>query len=206
MLSRIISAIVVMVLAACAVIPAQQTYNSAVDSSLLVEDEAGSGSAVVINDRCALTAKHVVSQVKGQKLTSRSGREYTVVSVVAAEYSDLSVVCVGEPFAERPVHIRQQMPPAYSPLFVVGNPLGHRNIVTTGVYQGDDGMSAPIAWGNSGGGVFDESGSLIGIAVAVTIKRIEQYVFVFPHLGFMETSRNIIPFLDEHHIRYHSAE
>ena len=194
--------VVFVALTGCASVNTQDTYTGAMRSSLFVDTEGGSGSAVVLNDRCALTAKHVAQDAKNMKVVTWTEKEYPVTEVYLAEFMDLAVVCIADHFIERPVVIRRQMPEPYSGIFVVGNPLGIRNTITTGLYQGEDRMSAPIAWGNSGGGVFDESGQLIGIAVAVSVRRIEQYVFVFPHLGVMETSRNIVQFLDENHIRY----
>lgn len=203
---RYILLAITVALSACATVSPQQTYTAAVRSSVLIETEGGSGSGVILNDKCALTAKHVVDGAKEIKITNWQAKEYPVITVTLSEFSDIAVICSSEWLGEKSVRIRKQMPELYTPLFAVGNPLGIRDVVTTGLYQGDEKMTAPIAWGNSGGGVFDESGAVIGIAVSVAIRRIEQYVFVFPHLGNMETSRNIVQFLDENRIPYHSSE
>lgn len=199
---RIILLAMVAALVGCASFNPQPPYTQAMRSSLLVDSDGGSGSAVIVNDQCALTAKHVADGATNLKVVTWTEKEYPVSKVYLSEFADIAVVCIAEQFIEKPVVIRRQMPEPYSGIFVVGNPLGIRNTITTGLYQGDDRMTAPIAWGNSGGGVFDQSGQLVGIAVAVSVRRIEAYVFVFPHLGVMETSRNLVQFLDENHIRY----
>lgn len=98
------------------------------------------------------------------------------------------------------------MPPQYSTVFTIGYPLGKNNILTTGNYQGDDEITTPIAWGNSGGGVFDESGALIGIAIAVSLRTIEGHVFIINHLATMTTIRDIVAFLDESQIPFYKAQ
>ena len=196
--------ICLMFLFGCAVNPSSQ-YQKALSSSIRIEDPSGLGSGVIINPHCALTARHVVSGSPDQVAITQDGKEHHVIKSYKAEFSDLAVICVDDEFMVVPIQLRDNMPPQYAPIFVIGNPLGVQNVLTIGNYQGDDNITAPIAWGNSGGGVFDETGALIGIVVAIRIKRIENYVFAFPHLGSIVTIRDIIPFLEQNHILYSSA-
>jgi S1-C subfamily serine protease len=135
-------------------------------------------------------------------MTSENGDEFPVTKVYISKHVDLAVVCTDKPLKLRVAIIKKDMPAPYSAVFAVGNPLGFRNIVTGGLYQGDNMFSAPIAWGNSGGGVFEANGALIGLVTAAAIKRIENHVFLFPHLAFMTTATDIIPFLEEQKIDY----
>lgn len=170
-----------------------------------IETAGGLGSGVIINANCALTAKHVVKGEKGLKIVTIEKKEYEVTRVVEAEFSDLAVVCGKEDLGHPPVRIRTTMPKLFSPVFILGFPLGIENYLTTGQYEGDDMVSAPVVWGNSGGGVFDQAGNLIGIAIALRVQRIESYVFVFPHLAIIATIRDVTAFLDENHIPFQPA-
>lgn len=193
-------------LSGCASYSPQSAYNTALSSTVKVDGPTGSGSGVVINPHCIVTAGHVTDQKNKQQVLTQDGKEYLIVRYYLAEFSDLAVACVDGTFAAPPARIRMKMPDQYASVFTIGNPLGENNVLTIGNYQGDNRMTAPIAWGNSGGGVFDESGNLIGIAVAITVRRIENYVFVIPHLAVMTTIRDIVPFLDENAIPFYRAE
>lgn len=194
----------VLFLCACAAVDPSSVYRKTLSSTVKIEDDSGLGSGVIINPHCVLTAKHVATKDRQQTIQTQDGKVYYVVAYFLSEYSDVAVVCVAETFTAEPVHIRTNMPPQYAAVFVLGNPLGIDNVLTTGHYQGTDGFTAPIAWGNSGGGVFDEAGSLIGIVSALHVKRIENYVFIFPNLGIMVTVRDIVPFLNENNIQFHN--
>lgn len=171
-----------------------------------IDSAVSLGSGVVINDRCVLTAKHVAEDSLPQTITTQDGKEHLIVRKVMGEFSDMAVECAEDSLNTVPVRIRHTMPKLYSPIFVIGTPLGINNTLTTGVYEGDDRISAPIVWGNSGGGAFDENGNLIGVVIAMSVKRIENFVFVFPHLAVITTIRDITPFLDANHISYSSAQ
>lgn len=193
-----------MLVVGCAVDPAT-TYRATLPSTVRLEGDGSVGSGVVLNDHCVLTAKHVVEDEPHLMITTTHHKEFVVTKRYLGEYSDMAVVCVDEDLFTPPVRVRTEMPKLYTPVFVLGNPLGIENWLTTGQYEGGSNISAPIVWGNSGGGVFDESGSLIGIAIAMRVKEIEQYVFVFPHLGFITNVRDIVPFLNANHIAFQQA-
>lgn len=180
-------------------------YRRTLASTVRIDTETALGSGVVINDHCVLTAKHIAEDPTKQTIKTQDGKEHVVTTKYLGEFSDMAVECTDDYLAAPPVHIRKTMPALYTPVFIIGNPLGIDNTLTTGEYQGDDRITAPLTWGNSGGGCFDQSGALIGVVVAMAAKRIEQYAFVFPHLGVITTIRDIIPFLDANHIRYSEA-
>lgn len=179
-----------------------ETYGDAVSASLLLGNEDMHGSATAINDYCAVTVKHIVKDAKNLVLTNHKGQDHKVTKSYVAEYSDLAVVCADEKLNARVVSLRKEMPDAYTPVFVVGNPLSFTEIVTAGIYQGRDMITAQIAWGNSGGGVFESQGYLIGVVSAMAVQKIDGKIYIFPHLGVMTTNRDILPFLDENKIDY----
>jgi len=94
------------------------------------------------------------------------------------------------------------MPRQYTPIFILGQPLGIKDVMTQGNYQEDGNITAPGIWGNSGGGAFDMAGRLIGIVTSVHMQQIGPYVFVFPHLSYIEQVPDIIKFLNKNHITY----
>ena len=57
------------------------------------------------------------------------------------------------------------------PVYVVGNPLGVKNVYSEGVVAGFEGVSMllqmPCIYGNSGSGVFDKNGNLVGLVFAL---------------------------------------
>ena len=59
------------------------------------------------------------------------------------------------------------------PVYVVGNPLGVRDVYSEGVVAGYEGVSMllqmPCIYGNSGSGVFDQNGNLVGLVYALEV-------------------------------------
>lgn len=192
-------------LSSCASVDPAITYRSTLASVIRIDTDNSLGSGVVINTHCILTAKHVADDPLPQTFTTQDGKEHKIIRKVSAEYSDMAVECTDDTLTAPPVHIRRTMPEMYTNVFVIGYPLGIPNTLTTGVYEGDDRISAPIAFGNSGGGAFDPAGNLIGVVVAMAVKQVEGYVFAFPHLSVITTIRDIVPFLDANHIPYSEA-
>lgn len=193
-------------LLSCATIDQPLVYRRTLQSTVRIDSTTSIGSGVVINDHCVVTAKHIAADPTPQTITTQDGKVHKVTLKYLHPYSDLGVDCTADSLAAPPIHIRHTMPGLFTPVFVIGNPIGINNTLTTGEYEGDDRISAPIVWGNSGGGAFDPAGNLIGVVVAMAAKRIENYVFVFPHLGVITTIRDIVPFLDANHIPYQQAQ
>jgi len=175
-------------------------------STVLIVTDHSLGSGVIINEHCVATAKHMVEKDIPQHVVETNHKEYLVTKYYEEEFSDFAVMCVEGAFDGKPVRVRATMPEIYSPVFTIGNPLGILSVQTEGRYQGDDIITAPIAFGNSGGGVFDAGGNLIGIVSGTRLHRIEDYVFLFPHLGVIVTIRDIVPFLNENHILFSPAQ
>lgn len=183
-----------------------ELHRHTLESIVFIDSDESTGSGTILNDHCVLTAEHLVAENSHQKIIAQDQKEYSVTQYYKAEFSDLAVMCVKETWNYPAVKLNEEMPKQYEPIFVIGNPIGIHNILTTGNYQGDDSISAPITFGNSGGGAFDEQGHLIGIVIAVAIKEIQGSVFIFPHLGKITTLRDIIPFLQENQIPFEQVK
>lgn len=129
-------------------------------------------SGIVLDEHRILTAGHCV----GEELTQdviRDGWVYTTKILVDNDKQDFAILETTEqmtgPFAKLATRSTKQDEQVY----IVGYPMGMGQIQTTGHFQGfidNDGVkyaitTAPAAWGNSGGGLFNKDGELIGILV-----------------------------------------
>jgi S1-C subfamily serine protease len=159
-------------------------YQTAVRSSVYVKQgEEGHGSGVVVSDRCIGTVKHV-----GDTATSVvvGGREVVVKEVASStDEVDAAVICADAPLGVPALAFAKEMPLPYSPLFKIGNPMNLHNDVQTGIYEGEDKMSVPVAPGDSGGGVFTADGHLIGFVDAFAVQPTVFGIIDFPHLSIM---------------------
>jgi S1-C subfamily serine protease len=193
-------------LAGCAVFHQESIYTKTLASTVRLESSEVVGSGVILNAHCILTAGHMVSDpqlTEPPHIFTQYKHEYVIDKIIPGpENMDVAVACVKETFSEPPVTLDTAMPDRFDPIFVLGQPLGISDVMTQGNYQGDGNITAPIIWGNSGGGAFDMRGHLIGIVVNVHVKQIGTYVFVFPHLGYIEQATNILKFLNANHITY----
>lgn len=133
----------------------------------------GTCSAVMIAPERAMTAKHCIDMESPQ--LNVSGRDYVITEAYANSVLDLAVLIV--PGAPCPCSTIREEPAREGELaMVVGYPYGIARVTTYGEVQGrftnpEDKqeyvlVTAPTAPGNSGGGVFDMQGYLMGIMVA----------------------------------------
>ena len=168
---------------------------------------SGAGSGVIISaDGYIVTNNHVVENAVKITVALADGTEYeaeligtddiTDVALLKIEASDLSYAVIGSSSKLRIGDTAN----------VIGNPLGRLSgTLTVGVISGldraitmSDGttmtliqMDAAVNPGNSGGGVFNSAGELIGVTVAKTsATEVEG-------LGFAIPIDNVLPILDE---------
>lgn len=93
-------------------------------------------------------------------------------------------------------------------LYVVGYPVQLEDgkvqlTVTDGIAAGptdNDGfarITAPVYFGNSGGGVWGDDGALLGVAVAIYAAHVEDYQYPLPYVGqsWMVPIESILPVL-----------
>jgi serine protease Do len=143
-------------------------------------DRLGSGSGFFIEGGYIVTNNHVVDDAKKMTVVLNDGRELQATLVGTDPKTDLAVIKVsgndlpralawGDSNAARPG----------DNVFAIGSPFGLGNTVTSGIVsargrdirsgQYDDyiQVDAAINQGNSGGPLFDQSGSVIGINSAI---------------------------------------
>src|ERR1700685_1166374 len=165
------------------------------------------GTGVQINSQCVITANHVVAEPKAKiTIVDPTGKVVVAGSIKASDpVADLAVVCSQTALAGHAARIAKTMPPHYSPVFSLGFPLQNTQILTEGRYQLHGMVTADIAPGNSGGGVFDEtSGQLIGLSQAIDEYATAEGDFVFPYLQTIIESPDLIVFLNQNKIEFQS--
>lgn len=141
----------------------------------------GAGSGVVYSeDGYILTNNHVIKGASNITVTMHDGKDYQASLVATDEQSDIAVLKI-DASGLTPVTLSDSDSLSVGDLAVViGNPLGTlAGTATDGIVSGLereitlDGksmtllqISASVNPGNSGGGVFDQYGNLIGLVVA----------------------------------------
>ena len=143
--------------------------------------QSGAGSGVVFSeDGYILTCNHVVSGASNIKVSTSDGTEYTATMVGGDSQTDIAVLKI-EASGLIPAVIGDSDALAVGEVAIaVGNPLGHLGgTVTNGIVSAlnrnitveNQSMTliqtnAAISPGNSGGGLFNGAGELIGITNA----------------------------------------
>jgi len=143
--------------------------------------QAGSGSGIVLtSDGYIITCKHVVDGAETIKVILNDDTEYEATLIGSDARSDLAVLKI-EAVGLTPATLGDSdMLTVGEEVIAIGNPLGElRGTATSGIVSalsrdvmvGSVDMSliqtdAAISPGNSGGGLFNSSGSLIGIVNA----------------------------------------
>ncbi len=189
----------------CATQPmSNDVYSAAQTSTVLIRTSTGLGTGVVINDKCVLTVAHVADEDTVEFLDWKQ-RVTTVTRTTHDEEKDIAVVCGNASLDLPPVSLRSTMPQRYAEVFTIGNPLKNVNVLTTGRYQLNGIITAQTAPGNSGGGVFDSAGSLIGLVDAIAAYDTPMGMAVFPHLVSIISLPDITSVLDVNHISYTTA-
>ncbi|MQB00679.1 MAG: trypsin-like serine protease [Actinobacteria bacterium] len=185
----LVLALVVGALASCAPIsPSSAQFEQSRSQSVRIEvyygdgDETGGlGSGVIVANegRLVLTAKHVTEGAQKIVVALDDRTKYEGTVVWAAKDADLALIKLkgcGKLPEEPTLRVRTD-PQLGEPIYVIGNPLGVHAILTQGhvaserIDGGDLFVDVSIAPGNSGGGVFDANGKLIGIVVAAVVWR-----------------------------------
>jgi S1-C subfamily serine protease len=149
-------------------------------STVQVITETGSGSAVYLGKGYFVTASHVADRVdQSVDLITEHGHKLSARPVFWDGINDLSILRADSPsdIFSTPVACRQ--PIVGEPITVRGYPLDLGFLQVDGHVAGPfthfEGshwriayaLDATVAPGNSGGGVFDASGALLGVIVGV---------------------------------------
>ena len=168
------------------------------------EEDLGSGSGVIItSDGYIITNNHVVEGGQNIRVCLQDGSEYEATLIGTDSYSDLAVIKIdatGLPAATLGTSSNMTVG---DPVFAIGNPLGVlSSSVSQGIISGLDRTinvdghnmtlmqtDAAVNPGNSGGGLFNANGELIGIVNA------KSYGLDVEGIGFaipMDTAKSII--------------
>lgn len=137
----------------------------------------GSGF-VVYDDSTIVTNNHVTEDAYEIKVSTEQDLTYDIESVLAYDVTkDIILLKTSIPTGLTPLKIGSSRELLKGDNIVaIGSPIGLKNTVSTGILSGrvydyDMGMdvlqiSAPISHGSSGGALFDETGSVVGITFA----------------------------------------
>lgn len=156
-------------------VPAQ---DFAAQATVLVSDDLGHGSGVVIARGLVLTAAHVVGQKDKMKVTLATGVEKDAAVLWASKNPDVALLAVATDDVI-PAVISCAQPTRGESVFTFGYPMIAKKVMAWGhvasnVLFSADGITGTmldmtIVPGNSGGGVWDEQGHLVGLADAVML-------------------------------------
>ena len=145
------------------------------------EVQAGSGSGIILtSDGYIVTCKHVIDSVDTIKVILNDDTEYEATLVGSDSRSDLAVLKIDATGLSPATLGDSDMLTVGEDVIAIGNPLGElRGTATSGIISAlsrevtveNTEMTliqtdAAISPGNSGGGLFNASGSLIGIVNA----------------------------------------
>ena len=146
-------------------------------------EPSGGGSAVLLGGNKALTARHVIDEAEGcsVRLHNDSGVDVRAIKAVLDDEADLAMLTLERALMAPDVTLAQGRLGDH--VYVVGYPVNltsneQQLNVTEGVVaaynytNGEDRLTAPVYFGNSGGPVFNERGELVGIAVSIMAARL----------------------------------
>ncbi|OLE52541.1 MAG: hypothetical protein AUG51_17320 [Acidobacteria bacterium 13_1_20CM_3_53_8] len=181
---------VVVLLAACAAVSAQETLPELVRRvkpsvvSIITYDSRGdvllSGSGFFTRPNQIITNLHVIAGAQRAEIRTLDGkgRTYPVTGILGVdEEGDLAVLRVSLPEGRaRSLEITEDLPEEGENIFVIGNPLRLEGSVSNGIVSAVREVpgigkilqiTAPVSHGNSGSPVFNMKGQVVGV---VTIR------------------------------------
>lgn len=172
-----------------------------------VSEGAGSG-VIVTTDGYIVTNNHVIDGASKITVTLASGSEYTATLIGKDSKTDLAVIKINETSLKAATFGSSASLRVGEPVVAIGNPLGELGgTVTSGIISALDRQieidnekmtllqtDAAVNPGNSGGGLFDSNGLLVGVVNAKSSgSDIEGLAFAIP----VDTAKNVIKQLIE---------
>lgn len=145
------------------------------------QSEEGAGSGVIISkDGYIVTNNHVISDATQIQVTTNDGKNYNATLVGADSTADLAVLKIDADNLTPATFGNSDQLEVGQAAIVIGNPLGQLGgTVTSGIISSLDRQleidgntmtllqtDAAVSSGNSGGGLFDSNGNLVGIVNA----------------------------------------
>lgn len=167
-----------------------------------VSEGAGSG-VIVTADGYIATNNHVIDGASKITVTLASGKEYAATLIGKDAKTDLAVIKISETALKAATLGTSASLKVGEPVVAIGNPLGELGgTVTSGIISALDRQieidnekmtllqtDAAVNPGNSGGGLFNSKGQLIGIVNAKSSgSDIEGLAFAIP----IDTAKNVI--------------
>ncbi len=167
-----------------------------------VSEGAGSG-VIVTSDGYIATNNHVIDGASKISVTLASGKEYPATLIGKDAKTDLAVIKISETSLKAATLGTSASLKVGEPVVAIGNPLGELGgTVTQGIISALDRQieidnekmtllqtDAAVNPGNSGGGLFNANGQLIGIVNAKSSgSDIEGLAFAIP----IDTAKNVI--------------
>lgn len=143
------------------------------------EGKCWSGTAVVIKttdtETYLLTNNHVSG--KGEEdvhLYIENGQDKVEAEIIAQHPTvDAAVLKVNTKLLNKVAIPDIATAKIQDPVYVVGNPLGVKNVYSEGVVAGHEGadllIQIPCIYGNSGSGVYNQDGKLVGLVYALEV-------------------------------------
>ena len=168
------------------------------DSAVMIQTNRMQGSGVVLSPNgLIVTNYHVIEKASFIQFLLPDGTVYqdTTTVVGLSPEQDIAILRINRnDLIPAPLSVN---PKVGEVVTAVTSPNGQRNVVTTGILAGFDrdvlSATAKISHGSSGGGLFNASGELIGIASGFTESG-SQYLFI-PAKLVQDVPRNrSIPF------------
>jgi S1-C subfamily serine protease len=157
-----------------------------------VGGKAVCSGAFVDGDGLILTARHCVEGVAGMEVLTSDHAVYTASFVAKSNSHDLALVRIDRhstPFFELATETKRG-----EHISVLGSPMGEIGTLSQGFIAKLEGdrliIDASVAPGNSGGPVYDDTGRLVGVAVAVFVCE-----YGMTHLGSVESADAVRAFL-----------
>jgi len=156
-------------------------YGFGMEGGESTSETVGSGSGVIITmDGYIVTNSHVVSGGETIKVHLEDGTEYTAELIADDSYTDLAVIKIDAENLPAAVLGNSGEMLVCDEVYAIGNPLGvYAGSVSEGIISGLDRIvkiegvemtlmqtTAAVNPGNSGGGLFNSRGELIGIVNA----------------------------------------
>jgi S1-C subfamily serine protease len=154
------------------------------------------GSGFVLDEHTVVTNRHVVEEAQTITLSTYDGREYESSDSVIADFADLALVRVDESLTSAAT-LAEDGPTPDDVLDVVGYPLGGRLTTASGPYVKEvpdelgsdrddvDLIEVHAEHGNSGSGVYNSDGEIVGVlyatdeggdSFAVTLESLEAFL------------------------------
>ena len=156
----------------------QDAVRTAGPSVVEVKTDVGLGSGVIVEPQgLIITNFHVIRGATRVEVQNAAGTSMTAEVIRANESQDLAVLRPAGDLGPGIQLVDDAVGPPEigAPVFAIGSPFGFQNTVTAGIvsaFRDDNGrpviqFDAPVNPGNSGGGLFNLEGRLVGIPTSI---------------------------------------